>query len=53
MSEKYPTLGEAKLEIEGLVMAEVSALKKTNQDVDKEMADWLDKSMTVIKFHCD
>lgn len=53
MSEKYPTLGEAKLEIEGLVMAEVSALKKSNQDSDNKMADWLEKSMTVIKFHCD
>lgn len=53
MSEKYPTLGEAKLEIEGLVMAEVSALRKSNQESDIKMAEWLDKSMTVIKFHCD
>jgi hypothetical protein len=48
-----PTLGEALLEVQGLVYAEVSALKKSNQEGDKKMAELLHKSMSVILFKCN
>ena len=51
MSEKYPTIGEAMLEVEGLVNAEVSALRKSNQEGDNKMAELLDSSIKVIKGH--
>ena len=49
--EMYPTIGEAMLEVEGLVNAEVSSLKKSNQERDIEMAELLDNSIKVIKGH--
>ena len=49
--EMYPTIGEAMLEVEGLVNAEVSSLKKSNQEGDIEMAELLDNSIKVIKGH--
>ncbi len=49
--EMYLTIDEAMLEVEGLVNAEVSSLKKSNQDGDIEMAQLLDNSIKVIKGH--
>jgi len=49
---KTPTLGEALFEVQGLVYAEVSALRKSNQEGDKEMAELLHNSMSIIwNFH--